>query len=308
VSNLIKQRGAAIIVALFVTSLVAIAAIAMIERLRLNTRSTELIIHNIQNNNIAQGSIAWAMEQLHNDLQQPRPNQVVDRTPLRSPLNREENAIIATTIFDAQGRFNLNNLNSPSAQEDFVRLIRVAHPKTDILTARAITSATQNWLAGGANNALDDYYLKSNPPYRAPHRPMVSVSEFRLIKGVTADLFAAMAPFITVLPEATPININNAAPPVIMCLSPTMTLAAAKAVAARAKQAPFTSTQEFLQFDVVKNNPIPENKITVLSNYFLVKSRVTVSQQDTLLYTLLQRTVKNNQPTEVVLWQSKGTL
>jgi general secretion pathway protein K len=307
--TLTKQIGAAIIVALFFTSLVAVAAIMMIERLHINLHSTELITHNLQANLLARGSVAWAIEQLNTDWRQKKPNQLIDFTPIKSPVNQVENANISSVIFDTQGRFNLNNLSNPAAQTDFIRLINTVYPKISTTEARNITLAIVNWISAGAiNNMLDDYYAKQTPPYRAPHRLMVSVSELRLVKGVTADLYTALAPYIIALPEATSININNAAVPVLMSLSPTLTLTAAKAIYAKAKQAPFPSVQVFQQFDVVKNNPVPDNKITVESSYFLVKSSVTVGQQKTMLYTLLQRTVKDQKPTEVILWQSKGTL
>jgi type II secretory pathway component PulK len=93
-----------------------------------------------------------------------------------------------------------------------------------------------------------------------------------------------------------------------MSLSPALTLDAAKTVAAKAKQTPFLTVQSFQQFDVVRNHPIPENKITVSSHYFLVKSSVKVNQQKVILYTLLQRILKEQKPFEVVIWQTKGTL
>ncbi len=306
----LKQQGAAIIVALFVTSLVAIAAIAMIERLRINLRSTELITYNLQANLLAQGSLVWAMEQLNTNWRQKKPNQLIDLTPIQSPVNQVGNARISGTIFDAQGHFNLNNLSDAGAKDDFIRLVVAAYPKMGVQGAREITAAIAYWIAAGAiNNVFDDYYAKAtSPPYRVPHRPMASVSELRLVKGVTAELYAALSPYVTALPEATPININNAAIPVLMSLSPTLTRDAAKTIVMQVKSAPFPTTQHFEQFAIIKNNPIPENKITVNSSYFLVKSSVKVEQQEATLYTLLHRIVKEEKPTEIVIWQSKGTL
>lgn len=308
-TNPTKLRGAAIVVALFVTGLVAMAAIVMIERLRINVRSTELITQNIQATLLSKGTLAWAIIQLNTDLQAQKPNQLIDLTPIKSPINRVENATISAIIFDAQGRFNLNNLTDTNAQADFIRLMTTAYPKIGPTEAREIALAINNWISPGAiNNVIDDYYAKAIPPYRTPHRLMASVSELRLIKGVTTELYTALAPFVTALPESTPININNASAPVLMSLSPTLSLSAAKTIEARAKKMPFPTLQAFKDFDVVKNNPIAENKITVNSNYFLVKSSVKVNKQETVLYTLLHRSGTSQKPTEVVIWQSKGTL
>ncbi|MCD6039371.1 MAG: hypothetical protein K0S27_771 [Gammaproteobacteria bacterium] len=307
--NPIKQRGAAIIVALFVTSLVTIAAITMIKRLSINVRSTELITQNVQATLLAQGSLAWAMEQLNINWHQRKPNQPIDLTPIHSPLNEMKNAHISSIIFDAQGRFNLNNLIDPAAQNDFIRLLMIVYPKISLEDAGAIALAITNWISPGEiNNMLDDYYIKATPPYRAPHRLMVSVSEFRLIKGVSMELYSALSPYITVLPESTPININNASLPVLMSTNPTLTINAAKAIVLQAKKTPFPSIQSLQQFDIAKNNPFPENKITAISSYFLVKSSVKINKQRTVLYTLLKRAVKEQKPTEIILWQSKGTL
>jgi general secretion pathway protein K len=307
--SLTKQRGAAIIIALFITSLVAIAATAMIERLRLDLRRTELLLNATQGNLLAEGSILWAIEKLNTDSQKKNPVRVMDLTSLKSALDQVDNSVITSTLYEAEGRFNLNNLNDPNYTDDFVRLIQAAAPNVDIAIARTITQAIIHWItASPPTAALDTYYLKLNPPYRAPHRLMVSVSELRLVQGVTSALFLTLSPYITALPTATPININHTSAPVLRSLSPTLTQAAATAILARAKQTPFATVQDFLQFDVVKNNPIPANKITLASSYFLLKTSVKVAQQETLLYTLLQKVITNSRPSTVIVWQSKGTL
>ena len=111
--NLIKltaQRGAAIIVALFVTALVAAAAIAMIEHLRTDTKRTELLLNNTQLNFYAQGSVAWAIIQLTKDLKNKQPQKIVDHTPIYSTLNEINGAKVKSTLYDGQGKLNLNNL------------------------------------------------------------------------------------------------------------------------------------------------------------------------------------------------------
>jgi general secretion pathway protein K len=308
-NSLSKQRGAAIIVALFVTSLVVVASVAMIMRLRIDLRNTELLMNATQGYYYAQGSIAWAMEQLNNNWKQKKPNQIVDRTPIKSPLSNVNHAEIISTIYDTQGRFNVNNLTNNKYIDNFSALITIVRPTIDPDTAHSIALAVVDWISSSAKNAeLDDYYFKLNPAYRAPHRLMMSVSELRLVKGITPELYAALAPNIMALPEVTKININNATIPVLMSLSKTLTPPSAKSIIAKRNQTPFPTTQAFLDLDILKNNPIPEEKITTISSYFLVKTNVKVAQQDILLYTLLQRIEKSSTPYEVVLWQSKGTL
>jgi general secretion pathway protein K len=172
-----------------------------------------------------------------------------------------------------------------------------------------ITLATIAWLTpNAASGTYDEYYAKLNPPYRAAHHLMMSMSELRLVKGMTAEIFSQLSPYIIALPMTTAINVNNAAAPVLMSISPTLTPESANNIAKRCQQAPFVKNQDFLNFDIVKNNPFPDNKITTKSSYFLIKTQVTIGEQNTILYTLVQRDLKNSQPHVTLLWQSKGTL
>lgn len=301
-----KQSGAAIIVALFMMALIAIAASAMIEHFRIDLYRTELLFNDTRANLYSEGSIAWAKETLNKNWRTKQPNKIVDNTPIHSPADKVEEAIIQATITDQEGFFNLNNLTDNEALADFSRLIHIIDPDTSLDAAKNISVNVRDWIT--PSNKMDEFYLKQNPSYRPPHRPMVSISELRLVKGISAKLFHKLAPYITALPERTKINVNNAPWPLIMCLNPTMSPDAARAIENYSKKNPFQTTQQFLQYDVVKNNPINEAKISVISSYFLVKTNVKIAHQETTRYMLLHRMIKNSEPYEVTVWQSKGTL
>lgn len=304
-----KQSGAAIVVALFVVALVAIAATAMLTRMQQDVRRTELLLNATQATLYAEGSVDWAVDQLINDWKAQQQQQLIDKTPIKAPTKKMGNATIDSTIYDAQGFFNLNNLTEPSYREVFSRLLKIIMPKMSNNDIQNMTLALSAWIAaGGTANQFDDYYSKQTPPYHSSHRVMTSMSELRLVKGMTSALYAALSPYVIALPTTTTININNASAPVLMSLSPTLTPEGAKSLTQTTQQAPFATTQLFLGSDIVKNNPFPESKITVISNYFLVKTHVNIGDQSVILYTLMQRDVKNSQATVTILWQSKGTL
>lgn len=307
--SLLKQQGTAIIVALFVVALVAVAATMMIERLRTDTRRTELVLNANKAYLYAQGSIIWAIDQLNNNWKQQQPNKIIDRTPISSPIDHQDGANISSVIYDAQGYFNINNLNNPPTLINFIRLIQTLAPEVNGGNAQNIALAVFDWISSNTKSPeLDDYYLKSSPPYRAPHRLMVSVSELRLVKGITPQLFEKLSPYIIALPRQSLININNATAPIFVALSQNMTPETGKAIEKAVKQAPFNNTNDFLNFDPVKNSQIEADKITITSNFFLVKTNVTLGQQNLILYTLLERIAQGSQTKTVVLWQSKGTL
>lgn len=303
---MIKQQGAAIIVALFVMSLVAIAAIAMIEHLQMDMRRTTLLFNDLRAECYANGALAWAMDQLNQDIEKQQKDKVIDRTPIRLPSSHMDEALIESVIFDAQGRFNINNLIDVNYRDDFVRLIQAVIPTMDVAAAKVLTQNVVEWVT--AVHQHDDYYATLNPAYRVPHRAMQSVSELRLVKGFDQALYQAVSPYLIALPETTQVNINNAEPPVLMSIGKTLTMSSAKSIALQRMQAPWVSIAQFSKFDVVKNNPIPTEKITVQSRYFLVKTNVKVGQQESLIYTLISRAETKTKPSVNILWQSKGTL
>jgi general secretion pathway protein K len=303
------QDGSAIIVALFVVALVAAIAVAMMTRIQQDTRRTELLLNSNQAYLYAQGSIIWATDQLINDWKQQKPQQLIDKTPIKSQTQTINNASVESTIYDAQGLFNLNNLADKTYQVNFSQLLKAIMPSLKPEDIQNITLATVDWVSSNAKSeTFNEYYAKLTPPYHSPRHIMTSLSELRLVKGVTAELFTKLSPYIIALPTTTPISVNNAPAPVLMSLSPTLNLESAKSIEKYCVQNPFTTLQSFQNFDIVKNNSIQNDKTTITSTYFLVKTTVTIGDQSTILYTLLQREIKNSKPTVATLWQSKGTL
>lgn len=286
-----QQRGVVIVLALFIVALVATMAYLMLERLERDTTRTRLILRSTQAALYAQGSVAWAMDQLRNDWEQKKPDQVIDQMPMMLPRSEMNGYTISSTIDDMQGRYNLNNLTNPAAQKDFLRLMLALSPTLNEDQARAIIQAT---LEGASRTD------------RIPRRAMVSPSEWKTVKGMTPALYELLSPYVTALPETTLINVQTAPAPVLLTLSESMTLPAALAIVTTRAQSLPVSTQAFLEKDIVINHPIPENKITVSSSYFLVKTDVGIENQHLLIYTLLQRVTKQDKAHIEILWQSIG--
>jgi general secretion pathway protein K len=303
-----SERGVVIVVALFIVALVATLSYMMIARLERDIRRTDLLLHTIQAELYAQGGIMWAIDQLNNNWEKQQKDQLIDKLPQRSPTNTVQGYQIVSTLYDMQGRFNINNVSDEKAREGFNHLILSVMPDLTPEKAQEIVLATVDWITPGIQKSMyDKFYEELTPPYRASHRPMVSASEFRLVKGVTPKIAAALKPYLIALPETTPINIQTAPAAVLTSLSPTMTGEAAQAIEKIRQQSPFTTLDRFTNLDVIKNHPVPGEKITLTSAYFLVETEVTIEKQQLVLYTLLQRQAKDAKAMTRIQWQSKGT-
>lgn len=138
------------------------------------------------------------------------------------------------------------------------------------------------------NNTLDPYdqqYSRLNPPYRSPHSPMVSVSELRLIQGMTSQIYNALLPYIVALPENTQVNTKHAPSLLLQALG--------------------------MNGDSQNASAQASGQTNNASKYFLLRADVFFGDQHMVLYSLLIRNLNQQNPklTKVnMLWQSFGTV
>ncbi len=280
----------------------------MLSRLTRDTRRIELISRDVQADLYAQGSVIWAKDTLRNNLENKKPDRLIDVLPIKSPENTENGYHISSTIYDMQGRFNLNSMDKGEMQAQFIRLAHLVMPKVSTSQLLEISGTIADWVSAGKQSSeLSEYYRNLPIPYRPSHRPMASVSEMRLVKGMTPEIYAALLPYVTALPTTALLNVQTAPAPVLASLGPTLTLENGRAIELSRKQKPFTSTSMFTSLPILANNQVKATNITVNSDYFLVETTVTMEKQRLVLYTLLERSQKNGKPAVNIIWQSKGS-
>lgn len=139
------------------------------------------------------------------------------------------------------------------------------------------------------NGAEDDYYSRMKPPYRTANHALEDVSELKLIRGIDDKVFAKLKPFVTVLPGATPINVNTAPAEILMSLSPAMDRATANLVIEARKVRPFRSIAEFRALPMLLGRPLVSQGLTVSSEYFKLEMDVTSGQTVLAARALLAR-------------------
>ncbi|MGQ3890982.1 type II secretion system minor pseudopilin GspK [Legionella sp. CNM-4043-24] len=287
------ERGSALLTSLFIMTLVAIAATAMSTRLQLDIYRTRLSITADSLYLASQYVTFWAMSEL-SYTQKPLTRLNAQGAIRSFPLKLQNNypdLLTSGKLIDAQDRFNLNNLSDRRYYRIFLNLLQNVLPQTNTKDRELIAFATRQWLTpydpGRGNDSLVSYYLKQKPPYYQSGFPMQSVSEFRLIWGVDATIWQQMEPYITVLPEVTPININTAPKIVLMSLGNGLTEDQANQIInARSAQALMKSA------DISKllgKLAVRQDTITLESQYFW--SQATISNNDLSLinYSLLKR-------------------
>ncbi|WP_348767492.1 type II secretion system minor pseudopilin GspK [uncultured Salinisphaera sp.] len=293
-----NQGGVALLTAMLIVALVGIIGAGMLSQMNLALHRSGNIWQSEQAWWYAVGIENWLGKLLRQDAQNSDIDsleeawaQPVDYLPL-------DGGALQGRIIDLQGRFNLNNLNgsdTEAAQEQFQRLIELV-ADTDQVTARTIAAATRDWIDADINPTLpdgaeDDYYLGLTPAYRTANTLMASASasELRLVKGVTPAIYAALEPYITALPQVTPINVNTAPAPVLATIVPELPPNTGEALLKSRADEPWKSVDAFLQDPALAGLEIDANRLDVMTHYFLASGQITVDRAQVQFFSVLER-------------------
>jgi general secretion pathway protein K len=287
-----KTRGSALLSALFIMTMVAIAATAMGTRLQLDIYRTRLSILSDKLYLASEGVIFWSMDQLRNNKRfiSNHYGQI-----LKFPSNLAHmypEVTLSGAVYDMQARFNLNNLTEKAYKPLFLKLLEQRLPKLSPAQRLVIFEATQAWISnyqpGKGQEKWMNIYAKAKPPYLPSCQPMQSVSEFRLIYGITAENFNLLVPFISVLPEVTPLNINTMPVPLLGILAKRANASQAADIARARGAHGFKNMAEASR--VLGKLEIPTDLITVDSKYYLTTAYVNLEDLNLIVYVLLKRT------------------
>ena len=247
-----KQNGAALIVALLVASLVAVIAMRVGNSYLLTFRRASNVITADQATQFLLSAESFAGQRLIADDKQATQPGANGQAPMSSDIDHlgepwaQEypplpigNALLAADpIIDLLGRININSLRDSSgstqtnakvqktvSQRIFIRLLQTLDiPNMDVQSATALCETIIDWLDAddnpvGIDSAESTYYENLDYPYKAANRDMQSVSELRLVKGMTAEIYRLLEPHISVLSSGiNVINFNTATENVLRSL------------------------------------------------------------------------------------------
>lgn len=289
-----KMAGVALITSLLLLAIVTLLVTAMTTRQQLDLQRGTHLSHAEQAHWYAFSAENWAKRILNSDNRQI--DSLSDNWAVSVPPLAIEEGRVAGSITDLQGLFNLNNLLQagephPLSVTRFKRLLEELKIDTDILPALL------DWLdddniesAGGAE---DHYYATLQPGYRAANQLLADPSELRLIRGVTAEIYAKLQPYITALPIPTGINVNTAPATILKTLASNDGLDVEAVIYDRQRTA-FKDLEFFRSyFTETKNKAEAEQHIdglSIASSYFLMVTAVELGVSRVSRQSLLYRT------------------
>lgn len=293
-----RQRGAALIIALLAVALATVSAVALTSRQHFDIRRTANILLVDQAWLYALGAESLAHKVLERDARESETGHLGEMWAMVMPPLPIEGGSVQGRLHDLSGRFNLNSVVDGQGQGDTYGFEQFRRLLVSLDLDPALADALLDWIdsddevtfPGGAEEA---WYLSREPPYRVANRPLVSVSELRLVRGFDNDVMMVLAPYVAALPVDTALNINTAPARVLASLADQLQLDELERwVAQRDESDGFDSVESFMQqppFVGEAGDQMDQQRLAVRSEYFLFEASVTLAELSVRLYAVLER-------------------
>jgi general secretion pathway protein K len=277
-----RQRGAALLTALIIVTLVATLAASMVWQQWRAVQVEAAERARMQSAWILNGALDWARLILREDARSGRPTALTEpwATPLaearlstflavdKSNTDDAPDAFLSGTIADEQARYNLGNLvdnngKTPATElEALERLCQTVGVSTDV--------------AGRIAAGLRDARAPATQGGSAPLMPR-SVAQLTWL-GIDAGTIALLQPYVTLLPVRTPLNVNTASREVLASVIKGMDLATAERLVQMRQREPF-KTLGAVEAQVPGVAPLNPQQLAVTSSYFEVRGRLRLEDR-----------------------------
>lgn len=292
-----RQRGAALLLAMVILTLVATLAAGMVWQ---QTRSVQLESAErarVQAAWILNGAIDWARLILREDARSGGADHLGE--PWATPLaearlstflaadqdNNTEgapDAFLSGSITDAQSRYNLRNLVDgegkivPIELKAFARLCEAAGLPTDA-AARVAEGLRRAWApAGDAAGGGEGASL-------APQQ----VAQLRWI-GLDAATLERLRPYVSLLPVRTPVNANTAGREVLLAAIDGLDLASAERLVQVRQRNPFRNLED-VQRQLPETVRTEQGRVDVRTRFFDVYGRLRLDDRALEEQSLVER-------------------
>jgi general secretion pathway protein K len=308
-----RQRGAAVLMALFVATLATLIVSGLFWQQFVLLRTIENQQLIVQSRVLMAGALDWARAMLREDamrssydgldefwakgLAETRLDQLGESSTLAAQ------ASIAGSIEDAQSRLNLRNLVGDDGEivvselEALTRLcdlLGVPTVNAELIGLR-MTEAFATQGAGDSPGAVE--------PAARPLPPILA-ADIAAIPGLEAEAAARLAPYLVVLDSGkTRLNVNTAAAEVIAAQL-NISLARARAlVGQRERISHFVDVGNFRNYLGDTGSGGSDAGIATTSSYFFVRGQIRLARADIRMEALVRRAAQAGGGPVEVLWQ-----
>ncbi len=290
-----SQRGAALLLAMMILTLVATLASAMVWQQSRSIQVEAAERARVQSAWILNGALDWARLILREDARSGRPTAFTE--PWATPLaearlstflaaDRDNNAeggpeaFLSGSIVDAQSRYNLRNLVDGAGKPVEAELKAFAR----LCDAAGLPSDAAGRIAEGLRNAWappnpDDAGASAIAPQRVDQLGWI---------GIDAATRSKLEPYVSLLPVRTPVNVNTAGREVLLAAIDGLDLATAERLLQLRARQPFRNLDE-VRAQLPQGMKADEARIDVKSRFFDVYGRLRLDDRALEEHSLVER-------------------
>ncbi|MGO4411101.1 MULTISPECIES: type II secretion system minor pseudopilin GspK [unclassified Brevundimonas] len=286
-ARLRNREGMALLTVLLLVAVMAAVAVLVLDDIRFSVRRTMNAETQSQAQWYAAGAESLARRQI---------NRLRDLDPVKTPIQPDwngrvlsfpvEDGSITARLSDGQACFNLNSVVEgqlevyvarPLGIQQFVALGRALNLPEGRM--RAVADALTDWIdtdtTPRAQGGEDAAY--AGQAYRTAGTLLAEVSELRAVRGVDAEIYARLRPYLCALPttDLSPINPNTLtpeqAPLLVMLADGKLSLASARAAIAARPASGWSNANAFLMQGAMRGVELPipvQDQLTVLTRFF----------------------------------------
>lgn len=310
------QRGAAILLAMLTVTLVAtVAAAALWQQWRsLEVETAERA--RVQAAWVLTGALDWSRLVLREDsragatadhlaepwavpLEEARLSTFLaaDRDNHANVDDLGEDAFLSGHIVDLQSRLNVSNLINNGTVEPIVH-----QQFTKLFTLLGLAHAELDRMAENLRVA-SDFSPDNKSADVAPLRPQ-RIEELVWL-GLSPKSLAALAPYVTLLPARTTVNLNTASAEVLYASFATLDLIGAKRLVAARERSHFRTLADLSAADAgIKNEPSAE-LFSVTTRFFEVRGQLRIGRTTVSERSLVQRDSFPPPSSTRVIWRER---
>jgi len=300
--NIRRQRGAALLTAMIIVTLIASLAAGMVWQQYRAVQIEAADRARAQAGWILQGALDWARLILLEDARQNR-SKPVDHLgePWAVPLAEARlstflaadrtasaddgpEAFLSGSIEDAQSRYNLRALlGGPQVPELELRTLErlCAQVNAPPATATLIVAGLRAAFPAPASGASAPVVSESGPLQPA------GLDQLNWL-GLDADTIQRLQPYVVLLPKATPVNLNTAPREVIAALFDGVDLATAERLVQARKAQPLQAVNDAANV-LPTGVALDTGRVAVASSFFVVTGRLRLDERQLEQRSLIER-------------------
>jgi general secretion pathway protein K len=279
-------------IAMLVVTIGTIIAVNLLWQGTLDLRRAESALAMDQGVLYVQGAEAWAADILRQDqVDSPDSDNLSEQWAIELPPLPVDGGTITGKLEDLQGRFNLNNLIDARGREDPISRKQFERLLVLVEDDPALAGAVVDWLDPDTEQRFpsggeDSVYSGVDPPYRTANAVITTPSELMAVTGFDRESYAKLAPYVTVLPTGTKLNVNTASDVVLASLSDDIDISTAQSLVDERANAEFVDVDKtfegLVEPDVLK-------RIDGVSDHFLLTATVSLGTNQLTMRSILQR-------------------